>query len=123
MKNEILSSSSSSSSLVSSSEAEDEEESKDQNDSEDDPFGQPRFDVDEISEFVHDHGLSSTVVEYEQVITLCGYGWFHRILLLVCGWAFISDSIEIQVNFHILLTITDNCNNNSLRSQTVLIIK
>ena len=58
-----------------------------------------QFDVDDIGDFVHDHGIaSSMVIEYEKVIESCGYGWFQRLLLLVCGWAFVSDSIEIQVS-------------------------
>ena len=73
--------------------------STDDGEDEDDLFEQPQFDVEQISDFVHDHGLPSMTVEYEQVITACGYGWFQRVLLVVCGWAFVSDSIEIQVCF------------------------
>ena len=34
--------------------------------------------------------------EFEIAIQETGFGRFHLILLLVCGWAAISDSVEIQ---------------------------
>ena len=75
----------------------DENSSLSEEEAVDDLFEQPRFDVDQISDFIHNHDISSMTVEYEEVIASCGYGWFQRVLLLVCGWAFVSDSIEIQV--------------------------
>ena len=35
---------------------------------------------------------------FERAITAAGMGPFHVILLLVCGWALASDSVEIQVH-------------------------
>ena len=71
--------------------------SEDDEDEDTDFTGAPRFHVDDISEFVRDNRFATQPTEYEQILRSCGYGWFQRILLLVCGWAFISDSIEIQV--------------------------
>jgi hypothetical protein len=33
--------------------------------------------------------------EYEEAVQECGYGRFHYILLLVCGWANASDAVEV----------------------------
>jgi len=57
-----------------------------------------RFDVDDISELVQDNRFATQPTEYEDILRACGYGWFQRILLMFCGWAFISDSIEILVS-------------------------
>jgi len=34
--------------------------------------------------------------EYEEAVQECGYGKFHYLLLLVCGWANASDAIEVR---------------------------
>ena len=34
---------------------------------------------------------------YEVTVKSCGFGQFQFILLLVCGWAIASDSVEVQV--------------------------
>ena len=41
--------------------------------------------------------------EFEDAIEECGYGKFHYILLMVCGWANASDAIEVKFlrNFRI----------------------
>ena len=96
--------------LLSSNTTDDEDE----DDEEEDLFEQPPFDVEQISDFVHDHGFSPTTVEYEGIITTCGYGWFQRFLLLVCGWAFLSDSIEIQVCFSTQKNVSVVSQKNSL---------
>jgi len=38
---------------------------------------------------------SDDEVSYEDALDECGYGKFHYLLLLVCGWANASDAIEI----------------------------
>ena len=42
--------------------------------------------------------LSIDTETYEQAITACGFGKFQIVLLLVCGWAICSDSVEIIVS-------------------------
>ncbi len=34
---------------------------------------------------------------FEDAISSTGFGYFHYLLLFVCGWALASDSVEIQV--------------------------
>lgn len=34
---------------------------------------------------------------YEKTVSSCGFGKFQVFLLLICGWALASDSVEIQV--------------------------
>ena len=42
--------------------------------------------------------LSNDTEIYEQAIAACGFGKFQIALLLVCGWAICSDSVEIIVS-------------------------
>ena len=44
-----------------------------------------------------ENGIINDSVLYENTISSCGFGKFQIILLLVCGWALASDSVEIQV--------------------------
>ncbi|XP_051917436.1 synaptic vesicle glycoprotein 2C isoform X2 [Hippocampus zosterae] len=34
-------------------------------------------------------------LSYEEAVEAAGFGWFHWLLLLVCGWANASDAVEI----------------------------
>ncbi|KAM9814591.1 synaptic vesicle glycoprotein 2C isoform 1-T1 [Syngnathus typhle] len=36
-----------------------------------------------------------TRLTYEEAVEAAGFGWFHWLLLLVCGWANASDAVEI----------------------------
>ncbi|CAL1528129.1 unnamed protein product [Lymnaea stagnalis] len=40
-------------------------------------------------------GDRAKVMIYEDVLLACGYGKFHLLLLLLCGWAVSSDAIEV----------------------------
>ena len=40
--------------------------------------------------------LDEEAVNYEEAVLKTGYGKFHYILLLICGWANASDAIEVR---------------------------
>lgn len=44
---------------------------------------------------------------YEKTVSSCGFGKFQVFLLLICGWALASDSVEIQVVSFVLPSACD----------------
>lgn len=67
-------------------------------------LGGERRDSDE-GETIFDRSLAGAAVEgaaaaqrrltFEEAVEEAGFGWFHWLLLLVCGWANASDAVEI----------------------------
>jgi len=40
-------------------------------------------------------GKTSSQTKYDEALTSCGYGKFHLLLTIICGWANASDAVEI----------------------------
>lgn len=47
------------------------------------------------SSITHESGGSVTILTYEEAVEKAGFGLFHWLLLVVCGWANASDAVEI----------------------------